>query len=154
MNNEDSNTLYIMTYTLNSGIKNTVPLSNSQIDEWMQCYKNDEKFVTTIGAEYFGLNSNLVADFKVHNKFSVHRNQIVSIQKTEEEILNKAYSNQTIVIKVDCKCGTTYTAESQYKRKTWNCSKCKEIVYLVEDVLVDTNKGKGHLMSNKMRIEY
>lgn len=32
-------TLYIMTYTLNSGIKGTVPLSNQQIQEWLECYR-------------------------------------------------------------------------------------------------------------------
>lgn len=42
-------TLYIMTYTLNSGIKGTVPLSNQQIQEWLECYRIGKKFVTEIG---------------------------------------------------------------------------------------------------------
>lgn len=46
-------TLYIMTYTLNSGIKGTVPLSNKQIIEWLDCYRNEKRFVTEIGKEFF-----------------------------------------------------------------------------------------------------
>lgn len=45
-------TLYIMTYTLNSGIKGTVPLSNKQIIEWLDCYRNEKRFVTEIGKEF------------------------------------------------------------------------------------------------------
>lgn len=59
--------LFIMTYTLYSGIKSTVPLSNKQISEWIECFKLNKNFITTIGQEKYGLKPCLVADFKVHN---------------------------------------------------------------------------------------
>lgn len=69
MLSNDKGSLYIMTYTLSSGIKNTVPLSVDQIDQWIKNFKERNIFITTIGTEHFGLNPELVADFKVHNKF-------------------------------------------------------------------------------------
>ncbi|WP_405169597.1 hypothetical protein [Paenibacillus sp. FSL H3-0286] len=138
-----------MTYTLNSGIKNTVPLTVFQINQWIENFKEKTVFVTSIGTEYFGLNPELVADFKVHNKLSEHRKDISSIQKIGVEFLKEAYESKVIIIKIDCKCGTVYTTESLIKRTKWNCSKCKEVVFLSSDSLVDTNKGKAYIMTNK-----
>lgn len=150
LGNEDLDTLFIMTYTLNSGIRNTVPLSVSQINEWIICFKEDSKFITTIGKEHFGLNSKSVADFKVHNKFSEHRKAISSIQNSkEEDDLKEAYERKFVLIKVDCQCGTTYITESPFKRTRWKCSKCKEDIFLMTDGLIDTNKGKAYYMTNK-----
>lgn len=152
-NNEDkNNTLSIMTYTLNSGIKSTMPLSAIQIEEWKECYQNNKKFIVNVGTETFGLNPSLVADWRVHNKYSEHRKQIECIVKDViPNELKNAYERAEVLIKVDCKCGTTYVAEST-KRKMWLCSKCKEEVYIIGDTLHNTNKGKAFLMSNKLEM--
>jgi len=142
-----------MTYTLNSGIKSTVPLSAIQIEEWKECYQNDKKFIVNVGTETFGLNPSLVADWRVHNKYSEHRKQIECTIKdvTPNIELKNAYERAKVLIKVDCKCGTTYTTEST-KRKVWSCSKCKQEVYIIDDSLHDTNKGKAYVMSNKVNM--
>lgn len=80
--------------------------------------------------------------------FSEHKQDFLSIQKYEENI-KEAYELKALLIKVDCKCGTVYTTDSLIKRTKWNCSKCKETVFLLSDSLVDTNKGKAFLMTNK-----
>ena len=145
-NNEDNNALSIMTYTLNSGIKSTVPLSNEMIMDWIECYKNNKKYIVNIGNETFGLNPSLVADWKVHNKYSEYRKHVECTFSTE---LNEAYNDAQVVVRVECKCGTKYTTITT-KRKTWFCSKCKAEVFIIDDKLHDTNKGKGYIMSNKV----
>lgn len=60
---------HLMTYTLNSGIKGTVDLTSKQVQEWIKAYRIGSKFVTVVGKQYFGLNPELVADFKVHNEY-------------------------------------------------------------------------------------
>jgi len=152
---EDNENLTIMTYTLNSGIKGTVPLSNKQIQEWIECYRTDAKFITAIGKEFFGLNPELVADFKVHNRFSNYAEVIkpVGNRQTESdntEQLSKAYEENRVYFKVDCKCGTTYTTYSQYYTTKWYCSKCNEIVFLDKKKgKVATDKGDAWYMTNK-----
>lgn len=59
--------LFIMTYTLRSGTKGTVPLSNKNINVWLECYIQNNKFIVAIDKEYFGLDPKDVADFKVYN---------------------------------------------------------------------------------------
>jgi DNA-directed RNA polymerase subunit RPC12/RpoP len=142
-----------MTYTLNSGIKNTAVLSPKQIEEWIDCFKNGNKYVTVIGREYLGLNPELIADFKVHNEFSEQRNQIEAIKiqvKNENLNLEKAYNEKRILAKVDCRmCNTIYVGEILYKSKEVNCTKCKSKVYL--DALkgmLDTGKGKAYYYTN------
>ncbi len=44
---------FVMTYTLNSGIKGSIALSNKQIQDWMESYRIGSKFVTSVGKEYF-----------------------------------------------------------------------------------------------------
>ena len=152
---EDNENLTIMTYTLNSGIKGTVPLSNKQIQEWIECYRTNQKFITAIGKEFFGLNPELVADFKVHNRFSNYAevikpvgNQPVEPENAEQ--LSKAYEENRVYFKVDCKCGTTYTTFSQYYTTKWYCSKCNEIVFLDKKKgKVLTDKGDAWYMTNK-----
>ncbi|WP_342423175.1 hypothetical protein [Paenibacillus sp. FSL E2-0178] len=73
--------LYTMTYSLNSGIKGTVNLSPKQIEEWINCYIEKSSYVTIIGKEYFGINSVLVADFKVHNAYSEQRIEIEVVKQ-------------------------------------------------------------------------
>ncbi|GIO68654.1 hypothetical protein VQ056_10035 [Paenibacillus sp. JTLBN-2024] len=152
---EDNENLTIMTYTLNSGIKGTVPLSNKQIQEWIECYRTDAKFITAIGKEFFGLNPELVADFKVHNRFSNYAEVIkpVGNRPTESDNtdqLSKAYEENRVYFKVDCKCGTTYTTYSQYYTTKWYCSKCNEIVFLDKKKgKVATDKGDAWYMTNK-----
>ncbi|MGW8958967.1 hypothetical protein [Paenibacillus sp. NPDC055715] len=149
-------TLYIMTYTLNSGIKGTVPLSNQQIQEWLECYRIGKKFVTGIGKEYFGLHAELVADFKVHNQYSSYQEVIIPVQQPDTGLkeLSQAYKSTETLIKVDCKCGTSYVTESPFKRTKWYCTKCREIVFLDNKKgMVDTSRGKAHFMTNKYFVE-
>lgn len=153
---EDNENLTIMTYTLNSGIKGTVPLSNKQIQEWIECYRTDAKFITAIGKEFFGLNPELVADFKVHNRFSNYAEVLKPVgnpptaESDNTDQLSKAYEENRVYFKVDCKCGTTYTTFSQYYTTKWYCSKCKEIVFLDKKKgRVSTDKGDAWYMTNK-----
>ncbi|MWV44902.1 hypothetical protein GRF59_14870 [Paenibacillus sp. HJL G12] len=144
-----------MTYTLNSGIKGTVPLSNNQISRWIECFKINIRFVTSIGNEFFGLNPSLVADFKVHNEKSGQQNQKETSKKLEHlETLSEAYKSNEIAIKVDCKCGTTYTTTSQHYVTKWYCSKCNEIVFLDKNKgKVPTDKGEALYLTNKYFID-
>ncbi|ANS77184.1 hypothetical protein AWM70_10175 [Paenibacillus yonginensis] len=148
-----------MTYTLNSGIKGTVPLSPDQIKIWMECYKNGVKFVTEIGQEFFGLNPELVADFKVHNKYSSYQETIMPVSQGQHSNLNQqqlssAYKKSELLIKVDCKCGASYVTHSPLKRTKWYCNECNEIVFLdMKKGLVDTPKGPAHYMTNKYFVE-
>ncbi|CAJ1314465.1 hypothetical protein PO903_19690 [Paenibacillus sp. PK4536] len=153
-----SDALHIMTYTLNSGIKGTVPLSNQQIEEWLESYRSNTRYVTNIGKEFFGLNPELVADFKVQNQFSDHQRVIVPIQPEEQqhpaEDLSTAYKANEILIKVDCKCGTAYTTDSPFMRTKWYCTKCKEIVFLdPKKGKVETSRGEAFYMTNKYFVE-
>ncbi|MFB5267254.1 hypothetical protein ACE3NQ_06785 [Paenibacillus terreus] len=155
--NRQEDTLYIMTYTLNSGIKGTVPLSNQQIREWMDCYRNGRKFVTEIGKEFFGLHSELVADFKVHNAHSSYQEVLAPVQQQHDHSmkqLSNAYKASEILIKIDCKCGTAYVTESPFKRTKWYCTKCREIVFLdSKKGMVETSRGEAYYMTNKYFVE-
>ncbi|WP_232380896.1 hypothetical protein [Paenibacillus tianjinensis] len=133
---------------MSSGIKNTIPLHCDQINTWIECYKKNEMFVVNVGKEVFGLNPSLIADFRVHNEFSEQRNVISTIDQANFKLQN-AYEDIQVLVKVDCKCGTVYTAETN-KRKVWYCSKCKADIYLNDELMVETNKGKAYLMSNKL----
>ncbi|SEN47537.1 hypothetical protein SAMN04487895_101647 [Paenibacillus sophorae] len=146
-------TLYTMTYTLNSGIKGTVNLSLVQIKEWIDCFKIGTRFVTYVGDEHFGLNPNCVADYKVHNVYSEQRRQLEVIQPKEilesKELL-EAYEVKQIVARVECKkCSTQYTTDLIYKMPETICTKCKSKVYLQEQLgMINTNKGKAYYYSN------
>lgn len=159
LTNKQNDTLYIMTYTLNSGIKGTVPLSPDQIGKWLNCYKDGSKFVTEIGQEYFGLNPELVADFKVHNKYSSYQEAILPVQaqpnlNQQQQQLSSAYKKNEILIKVECKCGASYLTTSPLKRTKWYCSKCNEIVFLdSKKGQVETPKGPAYYMTNKYFVE-
>lgn len=145
--------LYTMTYTLNSGIKNTVNLSPIQIEQWVKCYQNNEKFVAIIGKEYFGINPELVADFKVHNAFSEHRNDIEPIKQTfvTKELVDAFESREKIHAKIDCKkCDTIYATQLDYKKTKVMCTKCKSDVYLDQDKgIIFTGKGNGYYYTNR-----
>ena len=143
-------TLYIMTYTLSSGIRGTVPLCNKQIVQWLQCYKENERFLTEIGKEFFGLNPLLVADFKVQNHLSDHQPSLLPIYQRESETLREAYKTTEVLIKIDCKCGTSYVTESPYRRTKWYCTKCKEIVFFDHKKgMIETTRGDAYYMTNK-----
>jgi hypothetical protein len=151
----NTNKLHTMTYTLNSGIKGTVNLSTKQIQEWIESYRVGSKYVTTVGKEHFGLNPELVADFKVHNEFSEQREHVVAIQPTvaskASEKLADAYSQRKVLIQVECKCGASYIEESAYKRNKWGCKECSEIVFLdSKKGMVDTVKGKAWIVNTKL----
>ncbi|MEC0089902.1 hypothetical protein [Paenibacillus macquariensis] len=157
--------LHIMTYTLNSGVKGTVPLSGEQIKEWIEAYSNNKKYVTVIGMEWFGLNSDLVADFKVHNNSSEQREYIAPTQpivesgKVEEEsnqlaVAYRQQSEERLLIQVDCKCGASYEEGlSKYRTKS-SCKECNSLVFMDRKVgIVDTVKGKAWYMTNKYYVE-
>lgn len=114
--------LKFMTYTLNSGIKETIALSEEQIGIWIHCYKNNQKFITNIGKEQFGLDPDLVADFKVNNRFSYHFTPTVPIQSEKESYskLAEAYKEKQIPIKISSE--RAYHTESPYKRTKWHCT--------------------------------
>ncbi|URJ46280.1 hypothetical protein MF628_000798 [Paenibacillus polymyxa] len=134
------NQYYTMTYTLNSGIKGTISLSTKQIQDWIESYRVGSKYVTTVGKEHFGLNPELVADFKVHNEYSEQREYVAAIQQQPAtskvtEQLADAYSQHKVLIQVECKCGASYIEESTYRRNKWGCKECGDIVFL------DSKKG-------------
>ncbi|MGG6480608.1 hypothetical protein ABHN03_26045, partial [Paenibacillus sp. NRS-1775] len=113
---------------------------------------------TTVGREHFGLNPELVADFKVHNEFSEQREHITAIQPTAaskaSEQLADAYSQHKTLIQVECKCGASYIEESAYKRSKWGCKECGEIVFLdSKKGTVDTAEGKAWYMTNRYFVE-
>jgi hypothetical protein len=154
-----------MTYTLNSGVKGTVPLSSRQIEEWMEAYNNKKMYITVMGQEWFGLNSDLVADFKVHNNSSEQREYIVPMgsivesNKAEEESnqLEVAYSQQSeqrTLIQVECKCGAAYIESLAKYRTKSSCKECSSLVFLDKKVgLIDLGKDKGYYMTNKYYME-
>ncbi|MGG1671561.1 hypothetical protein ACIFOE_13085 [Paenibacillus sp. NRS-1783] len=149
---------HTMTYTLNSGIKGTVNLSTIQIQDWIELYRVGSKYVTTVGREHFGLNPELVADFKVHNEYSEQREHITAIQPTATskitEQLADAYSQHKTLIQVECKCGASYIEESAYKRSKWGCKECGEIVFLdSKKGTVDTAEEKTWYMTNRYFVE-
>ncbi|OAB45982.1 hypothetical protein [Paenibacillus glacialis] len=150
--------LNIMTYTLNSGVKGTVPLSDKQIEEWIESYKSNTIFITVVGKEWFGLNSDLVADFKVHNSFSDHREYIVPAQSIEEsnqlEVAYNQHSQQKTMIRVECKCGASYIESLAKYRTKSSCKECNSMVFLDKKVgLIDVGKDKGYYMTNKYYVE-
>ncbi|TKH44205.1 hypothetical protein C1I60_12810 [Paenibacillus terrae] len=152
------NQLHTMTYTLNSGIKGSINLSTKQIQGWIESYRVGSKYVTTVGKEHFGLNPELVADFKVHNEFSEQREHVTAIQPTAaskaNEQLADAYSQHKTLIQVECKCGASYIEESAYKRSKWGCKECGEIVFLdSKKGMVETLKGKAWYMTNRYFVE-
>lgn len=156
LSNKQNDTLYIMTYTLNSGIKGTVPLSPDQIGKWMNCYKAGSKFVTEIGQEFFGLNPELVADFKVHNKYSSYQEAILPVQTGTNlnQQLTSAYKKNEILIKVECKCGASYLTESPLRRTKWSCGECNEIIFLDHKKgQIETPRGLAYYMTNKYFVE-
>jgi hypothetical protein len=148
----------VMTYTLNSGIKNTIPLSSKQIGEWIDCYKKGIRYVTIIGEEYFGINPSLVADWKVHNEYSEQRTNVEAIKTKsyfQNEEIEEAYNSRIkINAKVDCKkCLTIYACELSHKIDKTTCTKCKSEVYLdVDKGIIFTGKGNGYLYTNTKEI--
>ncbi|AOK91782.1 hypothetical protein [Paenibacillus polymyxa] len=155
----NTNQHHTMTYTLNSGIKGTISLSTKQIQDWIESYRVGSKYVTTVGKEHFGLNPELVADFKVHNEYSEQREYVSAIQQSTavskgSEQLADAYGQHKALIQIECKCGASYSEESAYKRNKWGCKECSEIVFLDNKKgMVETVKGKAWYMTNRYFVE-
>ncbi len=82
-----------MTYTLSSGVKGSVSLDEEQVENWIKCYLEGRQFITNLDDELFGLNPTLVADFKVHNKFSEQREYISTVHMLSNYELEKAYKH-------------------------------------------------------------
>lgn len=158
------NGLNIMVYTLNSGVKGKVELSKEQSEEWIKCYNNETRFITSVGKDIFGLNASLVADFKLEqNELQIELDTVNSSQ-TEEDSTEEELDNATrnllepdnslpiprVTFKITCKCSATYCAPY---RKTTTFSKCKycgERVFVDYSAgIIDTHFGKGLFMTNK-----
>lgn len=161
-----------MTYTLNSGVKGNISFSKEQIQEWIKVYNEKGRYVTVIGDEIFGLNSELVADFKIHNLSSVHREVIVLSSLQEEpnndskyEQLAEAYNEhrgtlndedvkKPILLSINCKCGETYIEEIYKFRTKSSCSKCHSMVFLDRKIgMVETEKGNAWYLTNRYFVE-
>lgn len=158
------NELNIMVYTLNSGVKGKVELSKEQSEEWIKCYNNETRFITTVGKDIFGLNATLVADFKLEQPEQQIELETLNSSQTKENIteseLNHEKSNlfetdnslpvPRVTFKITCKCTATYHAPY---RKTTTFSKCKycgERVFVDNSAgIIDTHFGKGLVMTNK-----
>lgn len=101
-----------------------------------QSISNWQQVCNGCGETVFGLNPELVADFKVHNEYSEQREHISIIQPVMErkavelDPLVEAYSQYKTLIQVECKCGASYIEESPHKRTKWSCKECNNIVFL------------------------
>ncbi|NUU54787.1 hypothetical protein HP548_11930 [Paenibacillus taichungensis] len=158
------NGLNIMVYTLNSGVKGKVELSKEQSEEWIKCYNNKTRFITSVGKDIFGLNASLVADFKLEQNEQQIELDTVNSSQTEEDSTEAELDNATrnllepdnslpiprVTFKITCKCSATYCAPY---RKTTTFSKCKycgERVFVDYSAgIIDTHFGKGLFMTNK-----
>lgn len=158
------NGLNIMVYTLNSGVKGKVELAKEQSEEWIKCYNNKTRFITSVGKDIFGLNASLVADFKLEQNEQQIELDTVNSSQTEEDSTEAELDNATrnllepdnslpiprVTFKVTCKCSATYCAPY---RKTTTFSKCKycgERVFVDYSAgIIDTHFGKGLFMTNK-----
>ncbi|SLK16215.1 MULTISPECIES: hypothetical protein [unclassified Paenibacillus] len=158
------NGLNIMVYTLNSGVKGTVELSKEQSEEWIKCYNNETRFITSVGKDIFGLNASLVADFKLEQNEQQIELYTPNSSQTEENSTETELDHETrniletdnslpiprVTFKITCKCSATYHAPY---RKTTTFSKCKycgERVFVDYSAgIIDTHFGKGLFMTNK-----
>lgn len=180
MREDGRDNLSFMTYTLKSGIKETVPIGPSQIDNWIESFKNRTPYVIRNGDELTGLNPSEIASFKVHSKYSTYfnmmepvRKEAVSINspKETEQIydnvaLAEAYKKREIynteeeskiepeLFLLDCKCGC-------YKSIVFNrylckikCKFCQEYNYRdVTKGKVSCVAGEAYLLTNKYYVD-
>ncbi|PKQ89442.1 hypothetical protein CXK86_20580 [Paenibacillus sp. BGI2013] len=161
---KEDNRLNIMVYTLNSGVKGKVELSKEQSEEWITCYNNETRFITSVGKDIFGLNATLVADFKLEQSEQQIELDTLNSSQTKEDIteteLNQDKSNlletdislpiPRVTFKIACKCSATYCAP--YKKTTTfsKCKYCGERVFVDYSAgIIDTHFGKGLFMTNK-----
>lgn len=147
----------IMTYTMNSGIKGSVAFTSKQISEWIESYRVGSRYVTTVNRDYFGLNPELVADFKIHNHFSEQRIHLETVPpgnpKNDLQV-DSTYSKAEIITQIECKCGESYIIRSAYKKYKWSCKRCNSIVFLdPKKGLVDTEEGKAWYLTNRYYVD-
>ncbi|ALS09890.1 hypothetical protein ABE82_26080 (plasmid) [Paenibacillus peoriae] len=147
----------IMTYTMNSGIKGSVVFTSKQISEWIESYRVGSRYVTTVNRDYFGLNPELVADFKIHNYFSEQRIQLetIPLENPKNDLqADSTYSKAETIMQIECKCGESYIIRSAYKKLKWSCKNCNSIVFLDRKKgLVDTEEGKAWYMTNRYFVD-
>ncbi|KAA9007317.1 hypothetical protein F4V43_02190 [Paenibacillus spiritus] len=153
--------LFTMIFTLHSGIKGTANLSSKQVDEFIQCFKEGRRYVTVVGEEYFGINTETVSNFRVStgrveiwDNFSSLHKQIESEKNESITNLIKAYDGP-IRAKIDCKvCGRVYVTELEYCMEKTYCSGCRNDVFLQEKVgIIRTSKGMGYLYTNERKVK-
>lgn len=156
MDNYDkhADVLNTLVYTLNSGVKGSIELSKSQLEEWEECYKTNKKFVIESGKYVFGLNPNLVADFKCLREQSIETSSINIIQTHIEETQDELEEDPVISFKIICKCGATYLTPSRKSRKKSNCKYCQSPVFVdYSSGIIETHYGNGLLMTNTKYID-
>ena len=179
MKEESKDNLSIMTYTLNSGIKETVPISPTQIDEWIECFKNKEPYVLRNGAEIAGLNPLEIASFKVHNKFSTYYSKIQPVRKDAVLVDNQNYRDESDDITalaeafkkidlnavkelkadpelflLDCKCGCYRSMMLGGYAHKIKCKFCNEYNYRdVSKGKVRCTAGEANLLTNKYYVD-
>lgn len=54
---------YIVKLTLNSGISKETTLTKSQLEEWIECFRIDKKFITIVENSHLAIDPKLVARF-------------------------------------------------------------------------------------------
>lgn len=152
--NED-NGLNIMVYTLNSGVKGKVELSKEQSEEWIKCYNNETRFITSVGKDIFGLNASLVADFKLEQNEQQNELDPLNSSQTEEnstetELEHDSLPIPRVTFKITCKCSATYHAPYRKTTKFSKCKYCGERVFVDNSAgIIDTHFGKGLVMTNR-----
>jgi hypothetical protein len=161
---ESNEKLVVLLYTLNSGLQRTANLSRQQVKEFIEHYKNENKYVCTSYNETYGFNPDLIADFKVidlyQKEIPIHKiisepvNEVLET-KTEDEALTEdalkiEYSSKLTPFKIDCKCGRMYTVMISSNTNFGSCNNCHERVFVDRNIgEIETHKGKGWLMTNK-----
>lgn len=180
MREESKDNLSIMTYTLKSGIKETIPISSTQIDEWIECFMLKRPYVIRNGAEIAGLNPTEIASFKVHNKFSTYYSKVHSISEEAGNIVDKENIDETqdilalaeafnkreiTVVKdmpttdpelflLDCKCGCYRSMMLGGYTQKIKCKFCNE--YNFRDVSkgkIQCTAGEANLLTNKYYVD-
>ncbi|SEB27621.1 hypothetical protein [Paenibacillus sp. 276b] len=158
------NGLNIMVYTLNNGVKGKVELSKEQSEDWIKCYNNETRFITSVGKNIFGLNASLVADFKLEqNEQQIELetlNSSQTVEGTTETELNYETRNllekenslpiPRVTFKITCRCSATYCAPYRKNTTFSKCKYCGERVFVDYSAgIIDTHFGKGLFMTNK-----
>lgn len=114
-----------MTYTLNSGMKGNMKLTEQQKLDWLECYRSSTVFVNSEGELVLGLNPRLVADFSFENieKMSGDTHQIEKQSQVHCEAYDRGYNKE--VYKISCRCKAVYVATLSRDLDMIKCKYCQ-----------------------------